>query len=152
MGPEGIMEITGDKEKYEIWETKFLDRLRSLGLKDILDVNLIGDEGDNQRNEEAYAELVQFLEESWLLIIKKAADNGRKALNIFSRHYTGKGKPRVISLYTQLTSLRKDTNKSVTETILITLRNSWSCFDNRNNIEMLANTLRPLFHQRNSHQ
>ena len=72
----------GDEEKYEIYETKFLGHLRSLGLKDaILGANLTRE--DNERNEEAYAELVQFLEDKSLLsMIKEAADNGRKALNI----------------------------------------------------------------------
>ena len=57
----------GDERKYEIWETKFLGPLWSIGLKDaILGVNLTGNEGDDERNEEAYTELVQFLNDKIL--------------------------------------------------------------------------------------
>ena len=49
-----------DETKYEIWKTKFL----ALILKDaILGKNLNGDETDTERNEEAYNELIQFLDE-----------------------------------------------------------------------------------------
>ena len=39
--------------------------------------------------------------------MREAADNERKAPNILRGHYTGKGKLRIISLYTQLSSLKK---------------------------------------------
>ena len=73
-----------DEEKYEISELKFLGHLRSLGLKDvILCVNLTGKNGDNERNEKTHAELVQFLDDkSSSLIMREAANNGRKALYI----------------------------------------------------------------------
>ena len=35
-------------------------------------------------------------------------------------HYAGKGKPRIISLYTELTSLRKEQNEGVTDYIIRT--------------------------------
>ena len=56
------MFIDGDAAKCEIGETKFLGYLRLLDT--ILGVNLTGDEDDhNEKNEEAYAELVQFLDD-----------------------------------------------------------------------------------------
>ena len=80
-----------------------------MGLKDaILGKNVNGDEIDTERNEEAYNELIQFLDDkSLFLIMREASDNGREALRILRDHYAGKGKPRIISLYTELTSLRK---------------------------------------------
>ena len=112
----------GDETKYEIWETKFLGYLHTLGLKDaILGKNLSGDETDTVRNEEAYNELVQFLDdESLSLIMRETSDNGREALRILLDHYIGKGKPRIISLYTELMSLRKEQNKAVTDYIIRT--------------------------------
>ena len=113
----------GDEEKCEIQQTKFLGYLWSFGLKDaILRVNLTGDKDDNNnRNKEAYAGLLQFLDDKSLsLIMREAADNGRKTLNILCGHYAGKGKPRVISLYTQLTSLKKDINESVSDYVIRT--------------------------------
>ena len=35
-------------------------------------------------------------------------------------HYAGRGKPRIISLYTELTSLRKEQNEGVTDYIIRT--------------------------------
>ena len=115
----------GDETKYEIWETKFLGYLHTLGK------NLNGDETDMERNEEVYNKLIQFLDDKSLsLIMREASDNGREALRILRDHYAGKGKPRIISLYTELTSLRKEQNEGATnyiirtEAILTTLRNA----------------------------
>ena len=64
----------GDESKYEIWETKFLAYLHTLSLGK----NLSGDETDTERNEEAYNELIQFLDDKSLsLIMREASDNGR---------------------------------------------------------------------------
>ena len=61
---------------------------------------------DASKNEEAFAELIQFLDDKSLsLVMRDAVDDGRKALEILREHYAGTGKPRVISLYTELTSL-----------------------------------------------
>ena len=119
--------FNNNEEKYEIWKAKFLGYKQSLGLKDtILGVNLTG---EDKRNEEAYVEFVQFLYDKCLpLIMREATDNRRKALNILCSHYAGKGKPKVISLYSQLTSLKKRTLiKDYViriETILTALRNA----------------------------
>lgn len=124
----------GDERNYELWETKFLGHLRLLGLKAAIlkdpDENT-DDEEDSEKNEEAYAELIQVLDDKSLcLVMRDAADDGRKALQILREHYAGKGKPRVISLYTELMSLQKAANESVTdyiiraETAITALRNA----------------------------
>ncbi len=57
-------------------------------------------------------------------------DDGRKALRILRVYYDGKGKSRIIGLYTELTSLQKTANESVTdyiiraETAITALRNA----------------------------
>ena len=61
--------------------------------------------------------------------MREASGNGREALRILRDHYAGKGKPRVISLYTELTSLRKKQNGVTdyiirTEAIVTALRNA----------------------------
>ena len=62
--------------------------------------------------------------------MRDAQDDGRKALNILRDYYAGKGKPRIISLYTTLTSLQKSIGESVidyiirAETAIIALRNA----------------------------
>uniref|UniRef100_A0A1A8MDX0 CCHC-type domain-containing protein n=4 Tax=Nothobranchius TaxID=28779 RepID=A0A1A8MDX0_9TELE len=112
----------GDEEKYELWETKFLGHLRLQGLKDVVlktEDEEDESEDDLSKNAEAYAELIQFLDDkSLLLVMRDAADDGRKALAILRDHYAGKGKPRIISLYTELTSLQKLDSESVTDYVL----------------------------------
>ena len=57
----------GDEKNYEIWETKFLGYLRLQGLKGtILQEPDEDDVNDEVKNEEAYAELIQFLDDKSL--------------------------------------------------------------------------------------
>ena len=77
------------------------------------------DPPDEGRQADAFAELVQCLDyRSLSLVIRDARDDGRKALEILRQHYQGKGKPRVIALYTELTSLMKKQNESVVDYML----------------------------------
>lgn len=115
----------GDEKNYELWETKFLAHLRLLGLKSTIlleeppAAGADGADEDAVKTEEAYAELIQLLDDKSLsLVMRDAADDGRKALQILRDHYAGTGKPRVISLYTELTSLQKGVNESVTDYII----------------------------------
>ena len=128
----------GDEERYLLWETKILGHLLLQGLKDAIlndpeppvegeEVN----EPDEDKNALAFAELIQCLDDkSVSLVMREAADDGRKALGILRGYYAGKGKPRVISLYTELTSLLKSSSESVTdyviraETAITALRNA----------------------------
>ena len=101
------MLFNGDERKFELWEVKFLGYMR---LQKLYDVVIPKENEENEPDEgkkaEAFAELIQLLDDRSLsLIIRDAKDDGRKALKILREHYLGTGKPRVISLYTELTSL-----------------------------------------------
>ena len=50
--------------------------------------------------------------------MRDAVDDGRAALNILQSHYAGTGKLRIILLYTELTSLLKGADESVTDYII----------------------------------
>ena len=112
--------FNGDASKYEIWEEKFIGYLRTQKLKeavcstaDPLTPELAA------KNEEAYAELILLIDDSSLALIRNdAKDDCRQALKLLHEHYAGKGKPRVISLYTELTSLRKSPEQTATEYML----------------------------------
>ncbi|XP_034144603.1 uncharacterized protein LOC117593456 [Esox lucius] len=109
----------GDEKNYELWETKFLGHLCLQGLKGTILNENADDENDETNNAKAYAELIQFLDDKSLsLVMREAADDGRKALKILREYYAGKGKPRVINLYTELTSLQKTPTESVTEYVI----------------------------------
>ncbi len=93
-----------------------MGHLRLQGLKEIITTESAGVETPEEAasNAEAYAELIQFLDDKSLsLVMREAADDGRAALKILRDYYAGKGKPRVISLYTELTSLQKSSSESV---------------------------------------
>ena len=65
--PEGITEVAGtEMKKYR----KFGKNVRPLGLKDaIFGVNQSGEDEHKERSEEAYVELIQFLDEKSLSLI-----------------------------------------------------------------------------------
>lgn len=66
---------------------------------------------DITKNAEAFAEFIQFLDDRSLsLVMRDAKNGGRQALKILREHYSSKGKPKVISLYTELTTLQKGEN------------------------------------------
>ena len=107
----------GDERKFELWETKFLGYMKLRKLKDVLVSE--DDEVDEEKNETAFAELIQFLDERSLsLVMRDARDDGRKAFQILRDHYAGSGKPRIITLYTQLTSLKKGPSETTTDFVL----------------------------------
>lgn len=118
----------GDEKKYELWETKFLGHLQLQKLKDIIlngpakgaHADALAE--DVAKNAEAYAELIQFLDDKSLsLVMREAADDGRGALGDFEG---------LLSLYTELTSLQNMNTESVTdyviraETSITALRNA----------------------------
>ena len=107
----------GDERHYEQWQVKFLGFMKLRKLKATILAPGTA-EVDADKNEEAYAELIQCLDEKSLSLVMNAADDGRKALGILRDHYAGVGKPRVISLYTELTSLIKSSCETVTEYVI----------------------------------
>lgn len=112
----------GDETKYEIWETKVLGYLHLLGLRDTVlkEPNSEAEvAADGKKNADSYAELIQFLDDKSLsLIMRDAPDNGRRALEILRDYYAGKGKPRIINLYTTLTWLQKKRGETVTDYVI----------------------------------
>ena len=109
----------GDENKYELWEVKFLGYMRLQKLYKIFIPSSDEEELSEAKNADAFAELVQCLDDrSLVLVIREAKDDGRKALTVLREHYQGKGKPRIISLYTELTSLKKAENETITDYII----------------------------------
>ena len=72
-----------------------------------------------EKNDAVFTELIQYLDDKCLsLVIRDAKADGRKALGILRECYLSKGKPKVISLYTELTSLRRLESVSITDYII----------------------------------
>jgi len=117
-GRYGRLLFDGDERRFEQWEVKFMGYMRLQNLKDVIAAP-DGQDVDPVKNEEAFAELIQFLDDKSLsLVMRDAKDDGRKALKILKGHYAGTGKPRIISLYTELTSLSMTPNETVTDYII----------------------------------
>ena len=117
-GPRRGILFNGDESKYELWEVKFLAQMR---LQKLYDVFVPGDkQHEAPKKADAFAELVQCLDDRSLsLVIREAKDDGERALEVLRRHYQGKGKPRVIALYTELTTLKKSENESIVDYVIL---------------------------------
>ena len=76
-------------------------------------------EVDVEKNIDSFAQLILCLDDRSLsLVMRDAKDDGRKALKILRNHYMGKSKPRVLALYTELTSLQKGHDECITDYVL----------------------------------
>ena len=105
----------GNPDNFEIWETRFLAHMRALDLKATIQAD-VPDVGKNAR---CYAELVNLIDDKSLaLVMREAADDGKKAVGILRQHYAGVSKPRIIALYTELTTLTKNDTETVTDYII----------------------------------
>ena len=113
----------GKEDGYELWEIKFLGYMR---LQKLVNTILPADSGgvaaenlDAGKNAEAFAELTLCLDDKSLtLIFRDAKDDGRKALSILRGHYLSSSETRVIGLYTELTSLKKEDGEDLTDYML----------------------------------
>ena len=120
-GPRKRLQFDGDERKYDLWEVKFLGYIRIKKLHTVIDPSSVSPltAADADKNAEAYAELVQCLDDRSLsLVMRDAKDDGRLALKILREHYRSNSKPRIISLYTELTSLVKKESESVTDYLI----------------------------------
>ena len=113
--------FNGDERRFDQWEVRIMGYLTIKKLKKVVipdDVNNLP-EDDALNNELVFAQICQFLDETSLsLVMRDARDDGRKALKILRDHYAGRSKPRILTLYTELTTLAKKQNETVMEYIL----------------------------------
>ena len=118
------LQFDGDERKYEQWEYRFLGYMLMHDLKETVLPPKVGEEDvaeDPVKQELAFAQMIQFLDNKSLgIIMRDAKDNGRKALKLLRDHYAGSSKPRIITMYTELTSLKKGPKEPVTEYIIRT--------------------------------
>ena len=90
----------GKDENYELWEVKWLAYISRLD-KDFRKTVLPESEGgskeiDSEHNANVYYELVQCLDDVNLqLVMRKASNDGRKALSILREHYRSTTKPKI---------------------------------------------------------
>ena len=93
-GAHAALFFDGNEEKYDLWECRFLSYMRTKKLKDA--VNPDGPNVSPDMKEDAFAELVQHIDERSLsLIMRDARDDGRKALKILRSHSTRARESRV---------------------------------------------------------
>ena len=117
--------FNGESDNYELWEIKFISFLRlhklastvldaSGVLKDVAPPATLA-----EANAEVFDYLVQLLDDKSLnLIMRDGRNNGWKSLVILRDHYIGCSKPRIISMWCELTSLKLSINETVTEYVL----------------------------------
>lgn len=74
---------------------------------------------DFNKNMRAYAELVQVLDgKSLQLLMRDAENDGRKPFKILKEHYASTEKPRVPTLYEQLTTIRMSDTEDITDYLI----------------------------------
>ena len=118
-GPRRALIFGGDESKYELWEVKFLAYMRLQKLYNVFVPAEEEEPASAAKKADAFAEFVQCLDDRSLsLIIREAKDDGPKSLEVLRQHYQGKGKPRVISLYTELTTLKKTESESIVDYVI----------------------------------
>ena len=82
-GPRKGLVFDGNEDRYELWEVKLLSFVRIQKLYDIFVPSSDERDLDGAKNADAFAELVQCLDDRSLsLIIREAKDDGRKALKV----------------------------------------------------------------------
>ena len=109
--------FNGGNDNYELWEVKFLGRMRLQKLIKVFEDDETDVDADDNAN--AFAELIQFIDDRSLsLVIREAKNNGRKSLGILREHYMSKSKNRVIALYTELTSMKLQDGQEITDYII----------------------------------
>ena len=108
--------FSGEAEEFELWSVKFKGFLRLQKLHTIIESTGAVDADNNAL---VYAHLVQRLDNRSLnLVIRDAHNKGREAFQILENHYLGTSKPRIISLYTELTSLKMLPTETITEYVI----------------------------------
>ena len=68
---------------------------------------------------DCYVERIQCLDDKSLaLVMRDAPDDGQKVLQLLRGHYANQSKPRIITLYTELTSLEKTSQETVMDYLI----------------------------------
>ena len=131
-GPSGHARLcfNGDADKYEMWEKKFLGYLRLKKLAAIATKNGALSEEEQEKNIDVFAELIQYLDDTSLsIIMREASDDGRKSIKLLREHYCGTGKPRILALYSTLTSLQMADDEHTTDYVL-RAEKAWTALKN----------------------
>ena len=121
MFPNRTSFFNSDKDDFELWEMKFKAHLRLNKLHKILkeEPTEATQATYDESNQDIFSLLVMSLDDKALnLIMRDAENDGKKALKILREHYLGTSKPRVISLYCELTSLKMKSTESVVEYLI----------------------------------
>ncbi len=112
-GPRSRLMFTGEETEYDLWEVRFLGYMQIQNLK--ATILSVSETVDADKNERAYSELVQLLDEKSLsMIMTDASDDGRKALKLLRSHYKGTSKPRILTIYTNLCNLHMADGEDLT--------------------------------------
>ena len=116
--------FNGDCDTFSTWETRFINYLYTLDKEihgAILARITATQESDEARekNCKAYVELVQVLNQRSLqLIITDCKNDGRAAFKVLCEHYQSTEKPRVLTLYEELTTLRMTEEEDITDCVI----------------------------------
>ena len=112
--------FSGKQEDYETWEEKIYAFLSEQGYDDVLDAGENADSDNfNAKNKRIYNIVIQILDRESIRLVKNdAKNNGRKVFDILRNFYCGTGRSKILSLFTEVGSLKKENTETVTSYIL----------------------------------
>ena len=117
-GPTQRLIFDGDANNYNSWELKFFSYMRVKNQRDAVDPASRAVVSQDKK-ERAFAELVQFLDDRSLQLIRRDAnEDGRTAIEILREHYAGTSECRILSLIMTLATMKMTSKEDVTDYVL----------------------------------
>ena len=117
-GPSQRLVFDGDANNYDSWEIKFFSYMRVKNQRDAVDPACRAVVSQDKK-ERCFAELVQFLDDRSLQLIRRDAnEDGRAAIEILREHYAGTSECRILSLITTLATMKMSAKEDVTDYVL----------------------------------
>ena len=96
------LHFSGDPENFKQWQTRAKFHLRKLNLLSVLDEEI----PDFERNQELFAVIVNYIDDTSLKIIQDVAyDDGKKAWTILNNHYLGDTEQRTFKVLREFSYL-----------------------------------------------
>ena len=111
--------FTGKADDYETWEEKVFAFLSEQGYEEILNREGGTSAESSLMKKRVYNIIIQLLDrESIRLVRHDGKHDGQKVFQILRNHYCGAGRSKLLSLFTEVGSLHKEQDESITTYVL----------------------------------
>ena len=111
----------GNSASYQMWETKFLAYLytKCKDAYDVITSSTAPTATNAEDNKMAFSELAQVIDDKSLqLIMHDAKNDGYKALQTLRNQYASVESPRILTLYSELTTITMRSDEDITDYLI----------------------------------